>query len=143
MPLTINVGLSRKASHNFQSVGASINLTAELDQALLDRPAELHTAVGRLYDHANMLLERRLGPPGHVQHESERAPLSRGAPARNGRDARPATASQRRLISELTSVLGLDVDQVIGEKCGTTPRELTLREASRVIDHLRAVERAG
>jgi len=31
LPLTVNVGLSRKASKDYQSTGASINLTAELD----------------------------------------------------------------------------------------------------------------
>jgi hypothetical protein len=39
MPLTISVGLSRKASENYQSTGVSINITAELDQSLLARPA--------------------------------------------------------------------------------------------------------
>lgn len=31
MPLSINVGLSRKASRDYQSTGVSINVTAELD----------------------------------------------------------------------------------------------------------------
>ena len=38
MPLTVNVGISRKASANYQSQGLSINLTAELDQSLLADP---------------------------------------------------------------------------------------------------------
>lgn len=38
MPLSINVGLSRKASRDYQSTGVSINVTAELDQTLLARP---------------------------------------------------------------------------------------------------------
>ena len=41
MPLTINVGLSRKRSENYQSEGVSINVTAELDQALLTQPRRL------------------------------------------------------------------------------------------------------
>ena len=41
MPLSINVGLSRKASKNYQSTGVSINIVAELDAALLARPEEL------------------------------------------------------------------------------------------------------
>ena len=32
MPLSINVGLSRKASRDYQSTGVSINVTAELDR---------------------------------------------------------------------------------------------------------------
>ena len=35
MPLIINVGVSRKASKDFQSAGYSLNPTAELDQGLL------------------------------------------------------------------------------------------------------------
>ena len=38
MPLSINVGLSRKASKDYQSTGVSINVTAELDQSLLAKP---------------------------------------------------------------------------------------------------------
>jgi hypothetical protein len=41
MPLSINVGLSRKASKDYQSTGTSINIVAELDQALLAKPDEL------------------------------------------------------------------------------------------------------
>jgi hypothetical protein len=46
MPLSINVGLSRKASKDYQSTGVSINVTAELDQALLAKPDELQQQVG-------------------------------------------------------------------------------------------------
>jgi hypothetical protein len=35
MPLTVNVGISRKSSANYQSAGVSINLTAEIDQSLI------------------------------------------------------------------------------------------------------------
>ena len=41
MPLTINVGLSRKASKDYQSTGVSINVTAELDSAFLSKPDQL------------------------------------------------------------------------------------------------------
>jgi hypothetical protein len=37
MPLSINVGLSRKAK-DYQSTGVSINVTTELHQSLLARP---------------------------------------------------------------------------------------------------------
>jgi hypothetical protein len=35
MPLSINVGLSRKASKDYRSTGVSINVTAELEQSRL------------------------------------------------------------------------------------------------------------
>ena len=59
MPLTINVGLSRKASKDFQSTGTSINITAELDQSLLSRPDELQAQVDHLYRQAETALDRR------------------------------------------------------------------------------------
>jgi hypothetical protein len=49
MPLNINVGLSRKASRDFQSTGYSINLVAELDSALLAHPDELQEQIADLY----------------------------------------------------------------------------------------------
>ncbi len=52
MPLSINVGLSRKASKDYQSTGTSINITAELDSAPLGKPEELQRAVDQLYQHA-------------------------------------------------------------------------------------------
>ena len=45
MPLSINVGLSRKASKDYQSTGVSINVTAELDSALLTKPADLQAQI--------------------------------------------------------------------------------------------------
>lgn len=39
MPLILGVGLCRNASKDYQSAGISINVTAELDQALLTRPS--------------------------------------------------------------------------------------------------------
>lgn len=59
MPLTINVGLSRKSSENFNSAGTSINLTAELDQSLLARPRELQGAIDELYEQAELALEQQ------------------------------------------------------------------------------------
>lgn len=62
MPLTLNVGLSRKTSQNYNSEGASINLAAELDQALLNRPEELQDRVAALYREAETALDRQQNP---------------------------------------------------------------------------------
>lgn len=61
MPLTINVGLSKKVSKDYNSKGASINITAELGQSLLTKPEKLQAAVDGLYKQAESALERRLG----------------------------------------------------------------------------------
>jgi hypothetical protein len=59
MPLTVNVGISRKSSANYQSTGVSINLTAELDQSLLADPPRLQTEIDRIYAQAKTALERK------------------------------------------------------------------------------------
>ncbi len=48
MPLSVNVGLSKKASRDYQSSGVSINVTAELDSALLSWPEELQKQIDGL-----------------------------------------------------------------------------------------------
>lgn len=60
MPLLINVGLNRKASKDFQSVGVSLSMTAELDQGLLSDPPRLQSEVQRIYSLAEDALERQI-----------------------------------------------------------------------------------
>jgi hypothetical protein len=76
MPLSINVGLSRKASKDFQSTGVSINFTAELDQSLLARPDELQEQIHGLYAQAEKALDRQ-GNSGGSQTNGQ-------SPVRNG-----------------------------------------------------------
>jgi hypothetical protein len=64
MPLLINVGLNRKASKDFQSVGVSLNLTAELDQGLLSDPPRLQSEIDRIYGQAEEALERQISAMG-------------------------------------------------------------------------------
>ena len=59
MPLTVNVGMSRKSSQNYQSAGVSINLTAELDQSLLADPPRLQQEIDRVYLQAHSALDRQ------------------------------------------------------------------------------------
>jgi hypothetical protein len=61
MPLTVNVGISRKASANYQSAGHSISLTAELDQSLLADPPRLQSEIDRIYRQAEEALDRKAG----------------------------------------------------------------------------------
>jgi hypothetical protein len=111
MPLSINVGLSRKASKDYQSTGVSINVMAELDQSLLARPDELQQEVANLYAQAEQALDRQAGRP----EPQAASPARRQYPARsnggyrngNGNGTRPngnanasggMTDSQRRAI---------------------------------------------
>jgi len=83
MPLSINVGLSRKASRDYQSTGVSINVIAELDATLLSKPDELQAQVANLYNQAESALEQQ------ANGMSQREPSPR---SENG-DRRPARSN--------------------------------------------------
>jgi len=122
MPLLINVGLNRKASKDFQSVGVSLNLTAELDQGLLSDPPRLQSEIDRIYGQAEEALDRQITamgtetqqdapsaslPPRGSIHSNGHAPAVAPGPQTNGKSAngsfhgdavRPATESQVRAL---------------------------------------------
>jgi hypothetical protein len=155
MPLSINVGLSRKASENFQSMGVSINVTAELDQALLARPDELQQQIDALYRQAQFALDRHAGQPEPQQQRcAERPPArpndrygrpnpngggdGRGYRNGNGRNGGMMTDSQRRAINAIANRLGIDPHVEAREVVGELD-QLTIRQASDLIDHLKAI----
>src|ERR1035437_192993 len=127
MPLSIRVGLSRKASKDFQSTGVSIDVSAELDQALLARPDDLQMQVANLYQQAQVALDRQAGDSsGHdhpaVQPSRQESPPrangnGNGAARGNGRVV-GATESQKRAIQAICRRLGTDAEyeaqQLIG-----------------------------
>ena len=167
MPLSINVGLSRKRSVDYQSQGQSINITAELDQALLARPAELQQQIAGLYQRAQHALDQAAtntddAPAsaergnGHAQSTSNGKTNGR----KNGRDTGPATAAPARTIGQTTSeppltasqqraILSicrrqkLDPQTYCQDEFGCQLGELTVREASAIIDSLLNNRKAG
>lgn len=164
MPLSVNVGLSRKASRDYQSTGVSINVTAELDQSLLARPQELQQQIDDLYSQAEAALQRQVqqsGKPASPQHPGERVDRAHervnsdgnGHSNGNGRHAndqrRPAangnhaTESQRRAISAIARRLNVDAALEAREVIGAELEDLTLRQASELIDHLKQLQSAA
>jgi len=133
MPLQINVGLNRKLSHNYNSEGVSINLTAELDQALLTKPAELQQKIDYLYAEAHNAIDRQLGQ-------------SASAPQRdNGNGEQkfsPATQSQLRAINAIAARLNIDATDECRHEFGLDLNRLSIREASQLIDHLKQLQPA-
>ena len=150
MPLSINVGLSRKASKDYQSTGVSINVTAELDQSLLAKPDDLQRQIGDLYSQAQSALDRQadaLADPHRSNGHTDRNRDHRNGHDRtNGNgDRRDAamTASQRRAILSIAKRWDLDVDVECREFIGEDFDRLSVRQASELIDHLRKSEPAG
>ncbi|HSZ58576.1 MAG TPA: hypothetical protein VK797_23110 [Tepidisphaeraceae bacterium] len=144
MPLTINVGLSRKASEDYQSAGVSINVTAELDQSLLERPGELQDRIGDLYalahesiDRQSAAMQPRLRRKRHQRIESQNGNGNGG----NGSGHQPMTDSQRQLILLLANEHHVDPYESARDHFGIEFQQMTRRQASVAIDDLKAALR--
>jgi hypothetical protein len=147
MPLSINVGLNRKASADFQSTGASINITAELDATLLMRPDDLQAAIGRLYQQARTALERQAATPvpaptlqrqrvGGWTNRRE-APTSGNGHSSNGRGPQPMTPKQRQAILAIARRADVDAFASARQTFSVDLDALTARQASQLIDNLK------
>jgi len=154
MPLSINVGLSRKASRDYQSTGVSINVTAELDQSLLAKPDELQRQICDLYSQAQNALDHQadaLGDPQPCRNGRNNRGHDRrsGYDRHNGNngsgDRRDAamTASQRRAILAIVKRWDINLDAECRDFLGEEFERLSIRQASELIDHLKAGEPAG
>jgi hypothetical protein len=164
VPLRLNVGVSRKVGlPDFGSVGASCNLELEVDAGLLERDLDaFHARVRDAYVAAHQAVHDELarlhagaqaGPPEHPRDDprpDDRA--TRDRPETNGRradaprgngdrqpSARAATARQVAALVALARRAGADLEGLLHDQCGVArPEELTVRQASRVIDLLKA-----
>ena len=169
MPLSVNIGLSRKASENYQSQGTSINLTAELDQSLLARPEELQQQIDALYDQAQQALDRQAATPepakpsrgadrrpdnarnGRVTNGSYRSGQNQNGAGNNGHGQSNGrrtgggsmTESQRKAIHAIAGRLNIDAEAEARDIIGEDLNHLTIRQASELIDHLKSLQPAG
>jgi hypothetical protein len=158
------VGVSRKVGlPDYGSVGASCNLELEVDAGLLERDLEgFHARVRDAYVAAHQAVHDELarlhagaqaGPPEHPRDDprpDDRA--TRGRPETNGRradpprgggdrrpSARAATAKQVAALAALARRAGADLEGLLRDEYGVArPEELTVPQASRVIDMLKA-----
>jgi len=141
VPLIVNVGLSRKASRDYQSSGVSINVTAELDSALLTRPQELQQEVANLYAQAETALNRQAGISSSATARPTPHPDARNGNRMSNehRNGGGMTASQRRAIEAIAHRAGLDAGQEVYDQLGIAFNDLTLRQASEMIDRLKGL----
>lgn len=139
MAMQLTVSRNRKTSQNYNSEGFGVSVTVELDQALLGRPADLQQQIDNLYREADEALERQASGTAS-------APRSTGANGNGRRQASgnaPATQSQRRAIEAIGRRLGLDVAAECRDELGVNYDELDVPTASRLIDHLKALQTSG
>lgn len=148
MPLSINVGLSRKASKDYQSTGFSINVTAELDQALLTRPEELQRQIDELYRQADQAIDRQVNAHGRTGRHAlpsgspQTSASAAASPPRSTPSPRHAgsmTQSQRRAIDAMAQRLGIDPGEEARHEFGWSWDQLSIRQASSLIDHLKTL----
>jgi hypothetical protein len=138
MPLCVNVGLNRKASRDYQSSGASINITAELDATLLTKPQELQSAIDGLYEQARVTLNRQSAFRASAGSDAPpEAPVAGDGNGHSVAGARPMTPRQRSAI--LAIARRAEQDPAISARgvFGVSLDELTSRQASQLIDSLK------
>ena len=146
MPLKLTVGLARKVGQpNYGSLGASCGVEVELENSLLGgdpdafraRVRDAFVACRRAVDDE---LERLQATPdgkrtdGDPEHSG-----SNGTIREDSRARRPATPRQLRTIVAIARRQRANLESLLRIEFGVaSPEELSLAEASRLIDGLRA-----
>jgi hypothetical protein len=130
--LKLNAGFSRKVGEpNYGSRGASVNVELELESGLVSDPDALMGRIRQLFSLARRSVDDEL-------HNGSQVP-GNGAGHRNNRqEIRSATHSQLRAIKAICQRRRLDADQLANERFGVNVDQLTLQEASSIIDELKA-----
>ena len=163
MSLKLNVGVSRKMGlPDYSSIGASCSLELELDAALLYRDLEaFHVQVRHAYGAAHQAVQDELARLQAASTQAPTKPRARdavnGSGAGNGhargngevvlagrtaaeapRPAKPATANQVKAIRSIARQKGADLVAILRSEYDVErPEDLTLRQASALIDRLK------
>lgn len=160
MPLRLNVGVSKKLGlPSYSSIGASCNLEVELEASLLRDLAGFHAEVRDAFVAAQQAVNDELARlqtqtavagshgaeplNGHRNglHASNGSPPPRSDLTRN-RVGKPATPSQVRAIVTIARRQRADLDGLLCDHGVTRPEELSLAQASQLIDQLKAAGEA-
>lgn len=145
MPLKVNVGLSRKVGEpSFGSRGANVNLEIELDQSLLNQPEQLQARIRQLFGMLRISLMQEL-QTGAAAESAAHLPSASGngspgkSPSNSRSSVRPATPSQAKALYAISRNQGIDLPRLLHERFQVTRAdELTIAEASRLIDELKS-----
>ena len=155
--LKLNAGFSRKVGEpNYGSRGASVNVELELESNLIGDPGGLMARIKGLFDLARRSVDEELNgnqaqanATGPSQQNGRR--FANGTTGNNtstggngNQSVRSATASQVRAIRAICDRQGVNPDRLANERFSVGDlEELTIREASSLIDELKAAPSHG
>jgi hypothetical protein len=147
MPLKLNVGASKKVGEaNYGSRGASVNVELELDSNLISDPAKMKEKIRQLFVLVRTSLAEELNAGnGHAAQPPSAQPAPQPVPPRqeaNGAQQRnvprPASPAQIKAIYAMARRVGVDLGALLLTRFQVRrPDDLTLRQASSVIDELK------
>jgi hypothetical protein len=139
--LKLNAGFSRKVGEpNYGSRGASVNVELEVESGLITDPDALMTRIRNLFGIAKRSVDAELGSAPADTHNTARTSGHPGSrrPA-DGEVVRYATTSQVRAIRAICNRQGVDPIRRAADRFQVNDlEELTLREASSLIDELKS-----
>ena len=158
--IKLNAGISRKVGEpNYGSRGASINVELELESSAAQDIDLLHQKIRGLFAIAKAAVDEELGlgakagaqsHPGVAPHGQANGHGEPSRPAANGQrngaangKARPASEAQLRAIRAICERLGADPEAQARQQLGRGVAELSLPEASCLIDRLKALSPNG
>ena len=150
MPLKLNVGLTKKIGQpDYGSLGASCYVEVELEHRLIETDLDgFHERVRKVFNACRQAVAgelaqqqglafshrlangRRNGSNGHDKH------LENGAPPKD--QTRRATASQVRALLAIADRNGIDLTALTHDRYQNPVRELSIVEASQLIDELKS-----
>jgi hypothetical protein len=138
MPLKLNVGANPSIGEpNNGNRGASVNVELEVDSALVSDPGKLQQRIRQHFSLVRSSLAEELngnGSPG--QHNGTQHNPGNGTQASQ---PKPATQSQIKAIYAITRSQRLDAYQLVRERFNVDkPEELTIKQASQLIDSLKS-----
>ena len=149
--IKLNAGFSRKIGEpGFGSRGASVNVELEVESNLISDPDGLVNRIRGLFDLARRSVDEELrtdapnagtSPPARTNGRA-RAGTSNGAASQD--TVRYATAAQVRAINTICDRQGIDALKMVRQRYRVTDiEELSLQEASSLIDELKAAPTNG
>ncbi len=146
--LKLNAGFSRKVGEpGYSSRGASVNVELELEGGLINDPDALMSRIRKLFEIARHSVETELnGAAPSSNGQSANAPTTRQQAPANGQSrgaGRLATDAQVNAIRVICDQLQIASDQAAHDQFGANVDKLGLRQASQLIDDLKARQSNG